>query len=281
MLGVSTVTLNTLVMNNVGPDGVKWVVNDIPGWRGSPASTLTFTQRGRGDGATESEPFLTPRVISIQGQVFAPDPGTLQAALDSLYTNASLNPVTLTVVEGGLTRHVTVRRQGDVIVKQYNARSALFTVQLGAKDPLKYGDAFTTTTALPSSSGGLTFPITFPAVFTGVQNSGVMQVTNIGDYKAPVYARVDGRLPGVWSINHINAGADDVFTVALPINVGEFVTVDMQRREVLAQAQSPRNGYVTSRGWFQLDPGVNQIAFTSTVYDPSALLTITTMPAWS
>jgi len=65
------------------------------------------------------------------------------------------------------------------------------------------------------------------------------------------------------------------------LGVGEFLTVDMDRREVLAQGQSARSGYVTSRGWFTLDPGDNVIAFSSVNYSETASLTVTTKPSWS
>jgi phage-related protein len=67
----------------------------------------------------------------------------------------------------------------------------------------------------------------------------------------------------------------------LALEAGEFVTVDMEAREVLAQGQSARAGYVTSRGWFTLDPGVNTIAFSAANYSPTAQLTLTTRPSWS
>jgi phage-related protein len=71
------------------------------------------------------------------------------------------------------------------------------------------------------------------------------------------------------------------FATSLALAAGEFVTVDMDRREVLAQGQSARSGYVTSRGWFSLDPGVNEIAFSAANYSSTALLTVATKPAWS
>jgi hypothetical protein len=55
----------------------------------------------------------------------------------------------------------------------------------------------------------------------------------------------------------------------------------MDRREVLAQGQAPRSGYVTSRGWFSLDPGVNEIAFSSVNYSETANLSVSTKPSWS
>ena len=71
------------------------------------------------------------------------------------------------------------------------------------------------------------------------------------------------------------------FGTSLALGSGEFLTVDMDRREVLAQGQAPRSGYVTSRGWFSLDPGDNVIAFSAQNYSSTASLTVTTKPAWA
>jgi uncharacterized membrane protein len=80
---------------------------------------------------------------------------------------------------------------------------------------------------------------------------------------------------------HLGKRPQLVFSSSLALGAGEFVTVDMGAREVLAQGQSARNGWVTSRGWFDLDPGVNEVAFTAESYSPDARLTLTTMSAWS
>jgi len=37
-----------LVLGATDPDGVRWTVNTIDGWAGSPGSTLQLTQRARG-----------------------------------------------------------------------------------------------------------------------------------------------------------------------------------------------------------------------------------------
>jgi hypothetical protein len=275
------VALGDLVLNSVDGDGVEWVIDTFDGW-GSTVSTVKLTERARGDGATTTDPYMGPRTLTIVGQVTVVDPADLSYAEDQLIAAVTVQPFQLSVAELGRIRWMTVQRQGEVIVKKLNQYQSYFSVQLAAKDPFKYGDAVTVSTGLPSSTGGLTYPVTYPVTYTGVSNSGVITVNNPGNAPAPVFLRVDGAIPaGGWSVNHLGQGTALSFATSLALGAGEFVTVDLQRREVLAQGQSTRNGYVTSRGWFQLDPGVNQIAFSAVTYDPSALLTLTTYPAWS
>lgn len=276
------VSVGNLTFGAVDANGSVWTLTNFEGWTGSPDPTLTLTQRSRADGATANESFLTARNMVLSGVVMAPSPDALNASLDDLNTAVTLAPFQLSVSESGRVRAVMAQRNGAVLTPKVNSRFARFSIQVVAKDPLKYGASATYTTPLPSSSGGVTYPVTYPVTYTGVTNTGVISVNNPGNAPAPVLLRIDGRIPvGGWSVNHLGQDLTLSFATSLSLGAGEFVTVDMQRREVLAQGQSTRNGYVTSRGWFQLDPGPNDIAFSSVAYDSSALLTLTTYPAWS
>lgn len=277
----STVSVGGLVFNTPDSDGTLFVLSDLVGW-GSPGSTVAASQRARGDGATTSEPFRKPRTMTLSGSIDAPNPVLLSLAVDTLIAAFTLDQFVLSVNESGRIRSVLAQRQDDVLVKWLNAYQVEFSAQIVAKDPLKYGDLISASTALPSSAGGLVFPVTFPITFTGVSNTGVIRLTNTGNTQAPVWLRIDGPVPaGGWTVTHVGKKLSLSFASSLALAAGEFVTVDMERREVLAQGQSARAGYVTSRGWFSLDPGINDIAFSATNYSSTALLTATTKPAWS
>lgn len=278
----SMVALGDLLLNNVEDDGTAWAVGEFEGWEGSPASTLSLTGRARGHGSTESEAFLAHRTMTINGTVKT-SPGNLSYMEDRLNAACSLQPFTLAVVESGRVRHSVARRQDQVMFKSRlgSKTTADFSIQFVAKDPLKYGDLVSLTTALPSESGGLVYPVTYPVTYTGVSVTGVVTVNNPGNAQAPVWLRVDGPIPaGGWTVTHVGKRQSLTFASSLALEAGEFVTVDMEKREVLAQGQAARAGYVTSRGWFSLDPGDNDIAFSAQNYSSTALLTVTTKPAW-
>lgn len=277
------ISLGGFVLGDVDGFGVGWTVSKFDGW-GSPQSTVVFTNKGRGPGATATDPFESLRVMTIEGLVQAPDLAGLQAAFYRLAAAVKLEQFQMVVAEAAGVKQVAVQRQGEVLPTYISNTVGKYSILIAAKDPFKYGDIITASTALPTSSGGLTYPITYPITYTGVSTSGVISIDNPGDAPSPVYLRVDGVIPpGGWSVNHLGQKVTLSFDSSLSLGVGEFVTVDMQRREVLAQgqAQATRNGYVTSRGWFELDPGPNDISFTAGAYDSSALLTLTTFPAWS
>lgn len=275
------IAVGDLVLGSVDVAGVRFTVEKFDGW-GSVGSSVSLTQRARGHGATASEGFYHPRVMSVQGLIIVPAADALSTAVDALSAAVSLDQFTMLVSERGRVRNLQAQRQDDVQITYLTDTIARYSIQVVAKDPLKYGDLISASTVLPSSTGGLTFPVTFPITFTGVSNTGVIRLVNDGNSQAPVWLRVDGPVPaGGWTVTHVGKKQSLSFATSLALATGEFVTVDMERREVLAQGQSARAGYVTSRGWFSLDPGINDIAFSATNYSSTALLTAATKPSWS
>jgi len=273
--------IGDLVLGAVDVSGVRFTVDKFDGW-GSPGSSAVLTQRARGHGATSSEGFYHPRTMTIEGLMMAPTPGMLSVAADSLSAAVSLGSFSMLVSEQGRLRNCSAQRQDDVQFTYLSDLVARYSIQVVAKDPRKFGDLISASTRLPFSEGGLTFPVTFPVTFTGTSGTGQVSITNPGNTQAPVWLRIDGPLPaGGWTITHQGKKQSLTFATSLALGAGEFVTVDMDRREVLAQGQSPRSGYVTSRGWFSLDPGVNVIAFSAQNYSSTASLTVTTKPSWS
>lgn len=270
-----------LVLGSTDSFGVRWSLTTFDGWDGSPNPTVEFKQRGRGHGATDSESYLTERVMVLGGLIHAPDKAALEAAFDRLNAAVQLDPFEILVAESGRIRNATVRRSGAVIPKWHSDKLAGYSALVTAKDPRKFGDLESYTTRLPYSSGGLRFPVRFPIRFTGSSGTGTVTVTNPGNVEAPVWLRIDGPLPaGGHSVTHVGKQRTLTFGTTLALGAGEFLTVDMDRREVLAQGQSARSGYVTSRGWFSLDPGENTISFSSANYSETASLTLSTKPAW-
>lgn len=270
------------ILGDVDGFGVRWSLTTFEGWDGSPSPTLRLSQRARGHGGVGSESFLTPRVMTLGGLIHGEDTAAVEAAFDRLNAAVSLKPFEILVLESGRIRNAVVRRQGEVIPTWHSDKLAGYSIMVVAADPRKFGDLVSVSTRLPFSEGGLTWPVSFPVAFDGVSGSGVVSVNNPGNAEAPVWLRVDGPVPaGGWTVTHVGKGAVLTFASALALGVGEFVTVDMDRREVLAQGQAPRSGYVTSRGWFSLDPGVNDIAFSAQNYSSTASLTVATKPAWS
>lgn len=275
ILGEGGSALNLL---NAEDSGVEWLLEDIQGW-GSPASTITSTQRPAGHGSWSGPAYLGPRSIGVTGRVRSANPVLLSDALDRLMSAVSLDTTKLTVVEGGRSRFCWVRRAPtEVSFTATSAEAAQWSFQLVADDPRKYGPALTVSTALPSSSGGVTWPVTWPMVWTGVTATGAVSILNSGNVSSPLTVRFDGPVTGP-KVVHSQTGLVWAAAGAV-IGAGEFWTVDMARRQVLAQGQVSRSGFVTSRGWMEALPGQNDYQFAADVFDAGSLMTVTASPAW-
>lgn len=280
-LFASGVDLDGLDLSGVDDRGVDITLNKIDGWAGSPASTLTVTQRaGDHGGWSSSNPRFKSRVLTLAGTVTADDPALVRDTVDLLNDAAALDPVKLTVTESGRDRWCMVQRQDDVLIDDTIAHAVTFSMQLVAVDPRKYGDTIVQSTHLPTVSGGLTWPLTWPVRWDGVATSGVISIDNPGNIASPVKLRIDGPIDGP-RVTHLASGKTLMFSTSLALAAGDWLDVDMARREVLANGQVSRNTWVVDRGFFDLDPGVNEIAFgASGAYNPNAQLTVTVTPAW-
>jgi hypothetical protein len=81
-------------------------------------------------------------------------------------------------------------------------------------------------------------------------------------------------------VTHAGSGKALVFSSSLVLGAGEWIDVDMEAQTVLANGQSSRAGYITSRGWSGFEPGHNTWSFTAIGYDAASKLTVSATPAW-
>lgn len=275
---IDSITLGSLVLTGTDASGVQWGADTLQGW-GSPASTIAPVQKPRQNGAWGGLAYSKARSVVVSGQTVAPTRALLSAAVDTLVSATDLLGTTLTIVESGVSRTLTVRRDGDVAltVKPGVDRMFWWSVQLVAVDPRKLGAALSSATRLPSVSGGLTIPFTIPFTIASTVTSGQVSMTNPGNETGPVQLRIDGPVTGP-VVTHTGSGLRLSFASSLSLGVGEFLTVDMESHQVLAQGQASRNNWVTSRGWSGFEPGGNTWAFAAT--SGTGTLTVTATPAW-
>lgn len=278
---IDSITLGSLVLTGTDASGVQWGADTLQGW-GSPASTISPVQKPRQNGAWGGLAYSKARSVVVSGQTVAPTRALLSAAVDTLVSATDLLGTTLTIVESGVSRTLTVRRDGDVALTVKPGVDLMFwwSVQLVAVDPRKMGTALTATTSLPSTSGGLTIPYTIPYTINATTVTGQISLTNPGNASGPVLLQINGPITGP-TITHVSTGQALTFSSSLTLGAGEFITVDMERREVLAQGQAAasRNAWVTGRGWSAFDPDLNTWAFSAPSYN-TGTLQVTATPAW-
>jgi phage-related protein len=148
-----------------------------------------------------------------------------------------------------------------------------------ALDPRKVSTALTGSTGLPVATGGWSIPWTIPWSIPSTVVAGHVSLTNVGNIAGRMLLRIDGPVVAP-VVTHVSSGATLTFASSMTLAEGEWVDVDMEAKTVLANGTASRNGWVTSRGWFNFDPGVNLIAF-SAATATDALLTVTAYPSYA
>jgi hypothetical protein len=167
-----------------------------------------------------------------------------------------------------------VRQDGDPLVDRLDGW-ARFSLSLIASDPRRYGtEEVSATTGLPQTSGGLSLPITLPITIGATVSSGRVSVTNAGNMATRPTLTVTGPSPA-FSITHIGSGKRLASFEAVP--AGRSLVLDADRRIALLDGTALR---VVTGSWFDLDPGVNEIAFAAASYDPDASMTVSFRSAY-
>jgi hypothetical protein len=268
--------------------GCLHFVTDDQGWEGTPPPRVQSDDRPSSDGTNDGQSTQPGKTITLSGTVRAPDLPTLQQAMGRLsgllITGDRYG--TLTVDEAWTTRSIRVRRGAETIVTPSRTvrPEATFSFVLYGPDSRRLGSPLTATTGLPAASGGLTVPVVVPVVVSETVVSGACFLTNPGTVQGPVVARIDGPIVGP-VITHVGSGQQLIFQSSLAIAAGDWLVVDMERHEVLAngQPQATRNQSVTKdgRGWSGFDKGDNTWLLTAQSGGPAARLTITASPAWA
>lgn len=280
ILRSSYVQIGDLVLASAEDSGVEWHVERLDGW-GSPASTVQSVQRPRAHGGWSGEAWLRPRAVSVGGVVVCRDPLQLSLAVDRLLAAVDLDATALTVVEDGRARWCLVRRSDEVQLSELGPTAWRWAFQVVADDPRKYGAQQSRSTALPSTVGGLTAPITAPITSDAVTASGIVSIVNEGNVEAPLTIRFAAGPSGLLgpSVTHVQSGRTWAAAGAQLV-AGEFWELQQPSLQVLAMGQSSRAGYVSSRGRFELRPGPNDFVFGADMYVPDAQMTVTASSAW-
>lgn len=277
------ITYNGLDLNVIDEYGVEWTVSDDHTGFGDAAAVYSADQRVQADGAWTSKSYRGPMPIGVSGMIVAPTPRAAEEALERLKKACSLDevPYTWHWATGDFTRYV--KRDSELVATRPMPCLFLWQVTLLAPDPALYAggpgmsDGQTVrTTRLPSSSGGLVFPVTFPVTFTGTSVTGDIVINNPGTGGRLTF-RVDGPVEQPQIITD-NADGQRTLGWSQTFADGEFLIVDPAAQSALLQGQASRPP--SMRQWPRLAAGINTFRFRAAVYSASAMLTVTARPAY-
>ncbi|MCX5137573.1 phage tail family protein [Streptomyces sp. NBC_00340] len=274
-------TLGSLRLGAVDSAGVAWFLQSLEGWD-SPEIRSDFQEREADHGAWASPVYLGSRPVTLAGTVEAPDRASLDTALDQLYVAAGLGDTTLTVWES-TPKQATVRRSGKLLAQHVTDRTATWSVMVTAADPRRYGTTLQTgTTGLPSTTGGLTFPVTFPVTFSATTVSGQINAVNVGSMDTrpvititgPVVAPVVSALYPDGSVRQLIYSQD--------LATGDVLVIDTDAHTVVLNGVVSRRRFMTvSGGWPTIPAGGSlNYQFQSSTYNATTTLTASWRAAW-
>src|SRR5699024_5955967 len=186
------VTLNGLRFNGPAVDGVEWTV-DTPVGLGGAGVRVATGGRVQQDGAWSTKAYRTSKAMGLTGMCEYRSAGNIPGLVAELERAVSVDPVPVTVhwPSGDQTR--LVRRDGGVDPDVMTDRFFTWSCTVVADDPHWYrggpggpiapgfpvppADGWQIVqTGLPSSTGGLEFPFSFPFEFSDVTVSGDVTV---------------------------------------------------------------------------------------------------------
>ncbi|WP_320067864.1 phage distal tail protein [Micromonospora sp. RTGN7] len=261
---------NYLVLDDVNP----WTVTT----RYDQVSPRTG-DHGSWSGQEWRDEVMVPMRIRVRNQADGTPGGWLAAhqRLAAAFT-PSHTDVELRWMTGGVEymmrgRPRLVEPEVTTIRRGYSVTRCAFA----ALDPRIYGAEQVASTLLPSSSGGLVWPVTWPETWPAVVTSGRIQASNEG--RAPTRPRlvIHGPVEGP-RVTLVDTGQTLAWDLAL--TAGQWLDVDTDRRTSLINGQVSRSGQMTSRQWFELPPGGSEIAFGASVHNPDAALSVAYRSAW-
>lgn len=263
------ITLNGRQFNAGAENGTEWTAV-VTGLGGSPARYVSEGRTQR-DGAWKTQSYRQPQAMGIEGMIEVPSMSHIPAVVAELESAVSLDTVPLTLhwPDGDRTRQV--HRDGEIQIDTHTDRFVTFAATMVADDPRWYMGGPSTTpgfpssgfiarsTSLPSTSGGMHFPIAFPFAFTAQITSGdivittehggwwIMQITASGMLESPSVTTV------------YPDGTDRRLAWDLDLQAGQYLEIHPDRQLALLQGQASR--VPTVRQWPTLEPGQVTVQF--------------------
>lgn len=274
--GTAYVQIGDLTINQSQlVNGVWWDFEPIDGWDAPAPVTERVDQRNADHGGWLRQGYYQPRPLEFKGSLTGQNWGALAQAWTTLLAAVPSFDLTLLTVAaaGAPVRQASVVQDEAPIIDQSGAEWK-FSFSWSAPDPRRYDtDETSVSTGLPVTSGGLSLPIVLPLTIGATTTSGLLTLTNEGDMATRPVLTVAGPCPPC-TITHSSGRR---LTVPDAVPAGRFLTLDTDARTALLDGTASR---VVTGTWFELDPGVNSVQFSSATFDAAAELTVTYRNAW-
>lgn len=276
-MGPTSVTWRNLVLGT--GESADYRILSITGWEGLPAARYEKQPRARAHGAHSTQVWSDERIVTVEGfsSVRERRDEVLAALMAELTYGAGEEALTVTHAGRTLTAQAQLLRADPVTERMLWGGPGRFgwVAQWRCPDPLRYGPAgAAVSSGLPTSGGGLVYPLAYPLDYGTPGDTGQITVVNDGTAPAPIAFRVTGSLPLGFEIS-ADTGERLVYVETVP--AGQTLWGDTGTGTLLAEGTSERRGNLTVADWMQVPPKSSiTLQFTSLggAYDPAATLTV-------
>lgn len=253
----------------------------------APAYRMSQYDNPGESGGTVSSTLYGTRVVTLAGEINAPDVATYEtlrqnlayAARIQLDSNSFPVPtqVSFTTLDGN-SYFVNGYVQTFKHPLGYPT-SSKFQVTLVVPDPMVYGSQLQSSGQVTVPvGGGATFPWIFPVTF-GSTTGGVATITNGGNaYSWPIlYIRGAVTNPRVYSLQAGRAVQLSYTTT----QATDVIAIDMKNKTIVLNGSTNLlSAKSTDSQWFSLAPGTNTIQFTSSSTSDTGTLEVTAFNAF-
>lgn len=274
-------TLGGVALGAVDAAGVAWYLQTLEGWD-SPDNRSEFTEREGDHGAWASPVYLGARPITLGGTIVAPTRAALEMAMDQLRAAAGLTDTVLMVGES-IPKQATVRRSGKPLMQYVTDTKATYSVMVTAADPRRYSTTLQSqSTGLPVTSGGLTFPASFPITFSATGGPGQVAAVNSGDFETRPALTIAGPIVAPLISALYPDGTVRQLVYSQDLASGDVLTIDTDAHTVLINGGVSRRRFMTVSGPWPTIPAGQSVTylFQSNTYSATATLTVQWRSAW-
>ncbi|MGW0626418.1 phage distal tail protein [Streptomyces sp. NPDC002758] len=274
-------SLGGVDLGAVDDDGVAWYLQTLEGWD-SPDVRSEFTEREGDHGAWASPVYLGARPITLGGTIVAPSRPQLEQAMDQLRVAAGLTDTVLTVWES-TPKQATVRRSGKPLMQYLTDTTATYSVMVTAADPRRYSTTLQSgTTGLPSTTGGVSLPATFPVTFSATTVAGQINAVNNGTIETRPVLTITGPAVAPTVACLYPDGTVRQLACSQDLQAGDVLVIDTDAHTVVLNGSASRRRFMTVPSGWPTIPANSAVTYQlqSSTYNATATLTAAWRSAW-
>lgn len=264
-------------------NGTNLAIIETDGFDDLPPVRAADIDKAAAHGAFAGIDVLGERTMNIKFALLGQDRPSYDALVQQLLGAFSVQTTELPLLCGDNGGWLVNCRPRKVAAPRKLDNHGVFNqdalVELVATDPRIYSATQSTAmTGLSSSSGGMSFPATFPLSFGSVGSGGLVSVTNAGKFATDCTLTISGPVVNP-IIDSVTAGV----SLLLGITLGSTDTLVLNtaaKSIVLNGTASRTSSLMYGSTWFNLPPGTTQLRYRNNGAFTASQLTVAFRSAW-